>query len=66
MIVTDEATKASLLYPLVKKLHTDFPGDIGCFAPYFMNYMLLQPGQAIFLKPNLPHAYISGGNNHDM
>ncbi|CAB3235492.1 unnamed protein product [Arctia plantaginis] len=56
----DEAIQVSLLYPLVKRLHMDFPGDIGCFAPYFMNYMLLQPGQAIFLKPNLPHAYLSG------
>ncbi|CAK1543953.1 unnamed protein product [Leptosia nina] len=56
----DESTQSLLLYPLLKQLHADFPGDVGCFAPYFMNYMQLRPGQAIFLKPNLPHAYLSG------
>ncbi|PZC86053.1 hypothetical protein B5X24_HaOG213011 [Helicoverpa armigera] len=56
----DEPTQSSLLYPLLKRLHADFPGDVGCLSPYFMNYMLLNPGQAIFLKPNLPHAYLSG------
>nr|XP_021195436.2 mannose-6-phosphate isomerase [Helicoverpa armigera] len=56
----DEPTQSSLLYPLLKRLHADFPGDVGCFSPYFMNYMVLNPGQAIFLKPNLPHAYLSG------
>lgn len=56
----DEATQVSLLYPLLKRLHSDFPGDVGCLAPYFMNYIILQPGQAIFLKPNLLHAYLSG------
>lgn len=58
---TDERTQTNLLYSLVKRLYTDFPGDVGCFSPYFMNYMVLRPGQAIFLKPNLPHAYLSGG-----
>ncbi|KAH9637485.1 hypothetical protein HF086_010896 [Spodoptera exigua] len=56
----NERTQTNLLYSLVQRLHTDFPGDVGCFSPYFMNYMLLRPGQAIFLKPNLPHAYLSG------
>ncbi|CAH1635614.1 unnamed protein product [Spodoptera littoralis] len=56
----DERTQTNLLYTLVQRLHTDFPGDVGCFSPYFMNYMVLRPGQAIFLKPNLPHAYLSG------
>ncbi|XP_013193955.1 mannose-6-phosphate isomerase [Amyelois transitella] len=53
-------TQSSLLYPLIKRLHDDFPGDVGCWAPFFMNYMQLRPGQAIFLKANLPHAYLSG------
>ncbi|XP_022113544.2 mannose-6-phosphate isomerase [Pieris rapae] len=54
------STQSSLLYPLLNRLHSDYPGDVGCWAPYFMNYMQLRPGQAIFLKPNLPHAYLSG------
>ncbi|KAJ0177728.1 hypothetical protein K1T71_006601 [Dendrolimus kikuchii] len=56
----DAETQSSLLYPVLQRLHADYPGDVGCWAPYFMNYMLLRPGQAIFLKPNLPHAYLSG------
>ncbi|OWR48675.1 mannose-6-phosphate isomerase [Danaus plexippus] len=52
--------KSFLLYPLIKRLHAGFPGDVGCWSPYFMNYLVLHPGQAIFLKPNLPHAYLSG------
>ncbi|XP_039750591.1 mannose-6-phosphate isomerase [Pararge aegeria] len=56
----DSSTQILLQYQLVQRLHKDFPGDVGCWAPYFMNYLKLSPGQAIFLKPNLPHAYISG------
>lgn len=56
----DSSTQSSLLYPLIQRLHNDFPGDVGCWAPFFMNYIILRPGQAIYLKPNLPHAYISG------
>ncbi|XP_068622671.1 mannose-6-phosphate isomerase [Battus philenor] len=57
---SDEDIKRALLYETLQKLHTEFPGDVGCFSLYFMNYMQLHPGQAIFLKPNLPHAYLSG------
>ncbi|XP_063542506.1 mannose-6-phosphate isomerase [Cydia strobilella] len=56
----EESSQSSLLYPLLRRLHTEFPGDVGCYAPYFMNYLQLRPGQAIFLNANLPHAYISG------
>ncbi|VVC88496.1 unnamed protein product [Leptidea sinapis] len=56
----DDTTQSSLLFPLLKRLHADFPEDVGCWSIYFMNYLLLRPGQAIFLKPNLPHAYLSG------
>ncbi|XP_053605729.1 mannose-6-phosphate isomerase isoform X2 [Plodia interpunctella] len=56
----DAETKTFLLYDLIKRLHNDYPGDVGCWAPFFMNYLQLRPGQAIFLKANLPHAYLSG------
>ncbi|CAH8432374.1 unnamed protein product [Heterobilharzia americana] len=42
------------------RLATDFPGDVGCFSLFFFNYIKLNPGEAIFLEPNLPHAYLSG------
>nr|CAG4651890.1 EOG090X07LH [Triops cancriformis] len=45
---------------LYLRISEDFPGDIGCFCIYFLNYVVLQPGEAMFLGPNIPHAYISG------
>jgi len=58
---TDASTFSSCLGDLVLRLNTQFPGDVGCFCVYFMNYIILEPGEAIFLKANLPHAYLSGG-----
>ncbi|XP_036390983.1 mannose-6-phosphate isomerase [Megalops cyprinoides] len=45
---------------LVLRLHSQFPGDIGCFSIYFLNRVMLQPGQAMFLGANEPHAYLFG------
>ena len=41
-------------------LNDDFPNDVGVLSIYFLNVMVLQPGDAIYLKANLPHAYIRG------
>lgn len=46
---------------LLLRLHSQYPGDIGCFSIYFLNRIVLQPGQAMFLGANEPHAYLSGG-----
>ncbi|XP_072484426.1 mannose-6-phosphate isomerase isoform X2 [Notamacropus eugenii] len=45
---------------LLLKLHAQYPGDIGCFVIYFLNLVILQPGEAIFLQANEPHAYLNG------
>ena len=45
---------------LLLRLNSQFPGDVGCFCIYFMNHIILKPGQAMFLAPNLPHAYLDG------
>ncbi|XP_078541250.1 mannose-6-phosphate isomerase isoform X2 [Lissotriton helveticus] len=45
---------------LLLRLHSQFPGDIGCFAIYFLNLVKLKPGEAMFLGANEPHAYLSG------
>ena len=43
------------------RLDSQFPGgDIGVFAPYFLNVLRLKQGDAIFLAANEPHAYLSG------
>uniref|UniRef100_A0A673V2C8 Mannose-6-phosphate isomerase n=1 Tax=Suricata suricatta TaxID=37032 RepID=A0A673V2C8_SURSU len=41
-------------------LHQQYPGDIGCFAIYFLNLLTLKPGEAMFLEANVPHAYLKG------
>ncbi|XP_033638129.1 mannose-6-phosphate isomerase-like [Asterias rubens] len=45
---------------LLLRLNSQFPGDVGCFCSYFLNHIILQPGEAMFLGPNEPHAYLSG------
>lgn len=45
---------------LLLRLHQQYPGDIGCFAIYFLNLLTLKPGEAMFLEANVPHAYLRG------
>ncbi|XP_076781715.1 mannose-6-phosphate isomerase isoform X1 [Arvicanthis niloticus] len=45
---------------LLLQLHQQYPGDIGCFAIYFLNVLTLKPGEAMFLEANVPHAYLKG------
>jgi len=49
------------LVDLVIRLHDQFPGDIGVFCPFVLNYVELEKGEAIFLGAGEPHAYVSGG-----
>ena len=45
---------------LFLRLHEQYPGDVGCFVIYFLNHLQLTPGEAMFLGPNVPHAYLAG------
>lgn len=45
---------------LVLRLHEQYPGDVGIFAAFFLNYIQLKPGEAIYLDANEPHAYVAG------
>jgi len=45
---------------LFLRIHSQFPGDVGCFIIYILNYIQLEPFESIFLGPNIPHAYFSG------
>lgn len=49
------------LAELVIRLDDQFKGDIGLFILFFLNYVKLEPGEAMFLKADDIHAYISGG-----
>ena len=48
--------KDSLIYELYKH----YPHDIGVFAPLFMNYVVLEPGQSLVIPPQELHCYLSG------
>ncbi|MBT3379884.1 MAG: mannose-6-phosphate isomerase, class I [Lentisphaerae bacterium] len=37
-----------------------YPGDRGALCAYFLNTVELAPGEAIFLAPDEPHAYLHG------
>ena len=46
---------------LLPRLNSQFPEDIGLFVVFFLNFIVLQPGEAMFLQADDIHAYISGG-----
>lgn len=48
------------LADLVVRLNSQFPGDIGLFVQFFLNYVKLEIGEAMFLKADDIHAYLSG------
>lgn len=49
------------LADLVVRLNGQFHGDIGLFVLFFLNYVKLAIGEAMFLKADDIHAYLSGG-----
>ena len=49
------------LADVVVRLNEQFPNDIGLFVQFFLNYIKMQPGEAMFLKADDIHAYLSGG-----
>jgi mannose-6-phosphate isomerase len=51
---------SSQLSELVQRCNSQFPSDIGLFNLFFLNYVTLSPGQAMYLKADDIHAYISG------
>lgn len=43
------------------ELYPKYPnGDVGLFALFFLNYRTLNQGEAVFLKADVPHAYLKG------
>lgn len=48
------------LADLVIRLDSQFPEDIGLFMLFFLNYVKLEVGEAMFLKADDIHAYLSG------
>ncbi|OAA65824.1 Mannose-6-phosphate isomerase [Niveomyces insectorum RCEF 264] len=54
------STSAATLAELIQRLHGQFGVDYGLFNLFFLNYVTLQPGGALFLRADDIHAYISG------
>ena len=59
----ESSAQLETLRKLFNKLTNEFPEDIGLFAIFFLNYLVLQPGEAIYLGQDEPHAYILGGKS---
>lgn len=54
------------LADLVIRLNGQFEGDIGLFVLFFLNYVKLEIGEAMFLKADDIHAYLSGGESYSV
>ncbi|KAI9501399.1 mannose-6-phosphate isomerase [Coemansia spiralis] len=45
---------------LAHRLNKEYPGDIGIFCVFVLNVLRLRPGEAFYMGPNDPHAYVFG------
>ncbi len=54
------ATSSSSVESLFLRLCEQYPGDVGAFCAFVLNYVTLRPGEAIYMAANEPHAYLSG------
>jgi len=41
-------------------LEKQYPSDVGVISSFFFNYVKLNPGEALYIGANEPHAYVSG------
>ncbi|TKA72348.1 hypothetical protein B0A55_06760 [Friedmanniomyces simplex] len=55
-----QAISGKELADLMIRLNSQFPNDIGLFVTFFLNYVKLDVGEAMFLKADDIHAYLSG------
>jgi len=55
-----ESTPGETLARLIVRLHGQFGADYGLFNLFFLNFVTLEPGEAMFLQADDIHAYISG------
>lgn len=47
--------------PWLRRLLAMYPaGDVGVFSFLILRYLVLAPGEAVFIGPNVPHAYLGG------
>jgi mannose-6-phosphate isomerase len=49
------------LAKLILQVHSQHGNDVGIFLMLFMNHVVLEPGEAMFLESGELHAYLEGG-----
>ncbi len=52
--------KAREAFGLIKRFVDEYSNDIGLFSPLILNVIELEPGEAMFLHAETPHAYVQG------
>ncbi|MFJ8825817.1 mannose-6-phosphate isomerase, class I [Streptomyces sp. NPDC102467] len=57
---TDAAQRLGGVYEPYAGIAHHYPGDPGVIAAMLLNYVQLQPGEALFLGAGVPHAYLNG------
>lgn len=58
--ISSKASDLDKVHEVFVRTNKLFPGDVGLWMMYFLNYLQLNPGDALFLGAMEPHAYISG------
>ncbi|CAG7636241.1 Mannose-6-phosphate isomerase [Actinacidiphila bryophytorum] len=59
-LATTPGTPHAADYAAYAKAAHSFPGDRGVIAAMLLNYVRLQPGEALYLGAGVPHAYLEG------
>lgn len=47
-------------FALIAEFNQEYADDIGLFSPLMLNVVELEPGEAMFLHAETPHAYVKG------
>lgn len=58
--IKDSVINSRQEYEWIYRLANEYPGDIGVFAPLFLNLVHLDPGEAVYLPARELHAYLEG------
>lgn len=56
----DPSTDHARAYAAVTRIAADHPGDLGAVASLLLNYLVLEPGEAIYMPAGGLHAYLRG------
>lgn len=60
LVIEEQERSLTSKEQLVMRLAKQYPDDVGVLSAFFFNHILLDPGQAMYLDANEPHAYLSG------